>query len=109
MDTAYPLPLDTAYPTFLSNAAYSFKKINTKYSYPFGYVIMTKVIKGEFEKLESVKISNVSLTSNTSLEIFNEEFIRMSRMEDDLFTYEVEIDEVTNILCDLKKEDDTEQ
>ncbi|GJV23048.1 hypothetical protein Tco_1375743 [Tanacetum coccineum] len=70
---------------------------------------MTKVIKGEFEKLESVKISNVSLTCNTSLEIFNEEFNRMSRMEDDLFTYKVEIAEVTNIPCDLKKEDDSKQ
>ncbi|GKC85470.1 hypothetical protein Tco_1141187 [Tanacetum coccineum] len=40
---------------------------------------MTKVIKGEFEKLESLKISDVSLTCNTSLEIFNEEFNRMSR------------------------------
>ncbi|GKB26066.1 hypothetical protein Tco_0865467 [Tanacetum coccineum] len=72
-------------------------------------LIMTKVIKGEFEKLESVNISNVSLTCKTSLEIFNEEFIRMSRMKDDLFTYEVEIAEVTNIPCDLKKEDDSEQ
>ncbi|GKC32347.1 hypothetical protein Tco_1039641 [Tanacetum coccineum] len=33
----------------------------------------------------------------------------MSVMEDDLFTYEVEIAEVTNIPCDLKKEDDSEQ
>ncbi|GJW45762.1 hypothetical protein Tco_0077408 [Tanacetum coccineum] len=70
---------------------------------------MTKVIKGEFEKLESVKIGDVSLTCNTPLEIFNEEFSRMSRMEDDLFTYEVEITKVTNIPCDLKKEDDSEQ
>nr|GEV75771.1 hypothetical protein [Tanacetum cinerariifolium] len=70
---------------------------------------MTKIIKGEFEKLEYVKISDVSLTCNTSLEIFNEEFNRMSRMEDDLFTYEDEIGEVTNIPCDLKKEDDLEQ
>nr|GEW95637.1 ATP-dependent DNA helicase PIF1-like [Tanacetum cinerariifolium] len=70
---------------------------------------MTKVIKGEFEKLESVKIIDVLLTFNTSLEIFNEEFNRMSRMEDDLFTYEVEIAEVTNIPCDLKKKDDSKQ
>ncbi|GJT04119.1 hypothetical protein Tco_0838581 [Tanacetum coccineum] len=33
----------------------------------------------------------------------------MSRMEDGLFTYDVEIAEVTNILCDLKKKDDSEQ
>nr|GEV63288.1 hypothetical protein [Tanacetum cinerariifolium] len=70
---------------------------------------MTKVIKGEFEKLEFLKISDVSLTCNTSLKIFNEEFNRMSKMEDDLFTYEVEIVEVTNIPCDLKKEDDLKQ
>nr|GEV87522.1 SGNH hydrolase-type esterase domain-containing protein [Tanacetum cinerariifolium] len=70
---------------------------------------MTKIIKGEFEKLESIMISDVSLTCNTPLEIFNEEFNRMSRMEDDLFIYQVEIAEVTNIPCDLKKEDDLEQ
>nr|GEW29743.1 hypothetical protein [Tanacetum cinerariifolium]GEW44195.1 hypothetical protein [Tanacetum cinerariifolium] len=70
---------------------------------------MKKVIKGEFEKLDSIKISDVSLTCNTLLEIFNEEVNRMSRMEDDLFTYEVEIAKVTNIPCDLKKEDDLEQ
>ncbi|GJU74517.1 hypothetical protein Tco_1265922, partial [Tanacetum coccineum] len=68
-----------------------------------------KVIKVEFEKLESIKISDASLTCNTSLEIFNEEFNRMSRMDDDLFTYEVEISEVTNIPYDLKKDDDLEQ
>ncbi|GKE03014.1 hypothetical protein Tco_1390997 [Tanacetum coccineum] len=54
---------------------------------------MTKVIKEEFEKLKSVKISDVLITCNTSLEIFIEEFNRMSIMEDDLFTCEVEIDE----------------
>ncbi|GJU95989.1 copia protein [Tanacetum coccineum] len=56
-------------------------------------ITMTKVIKGKFKKLESVKISDVSLTCNTSLEIFNKEFNRMSRMEDDLFTYKVKIAE----------------
>nr|GEX68216.1 hypothetical protein [Tanacetum cinerariifolium] len=70
---------------------------------------MTKVIKVEFEKLESLKISDVLLTCNTSFEIFNKEFNRMSRMDDDLFTYEVEIAEVTNIPCDLKREDDSKQ
>nr|GEW27924.1 hypothetical protein [Tanacetum cinerariifolium] len=69
---------------------------------------MANLINGEFEKLESIKISDVSLTCNTSLEIFNEEFNQISIMEDDLFTYEVEIAEVTNIPCDLQKEDDLE-
>nr|GEX18968.1 hypothetical protein [Tanacetum cinerariifolium] len=67
---------------------------------------MANLINGEIEKLESIKISDVSLTCNTSLEIFNEEFNQISIMEDDLFTYEVEIAEVTNIPCDLQKEDD---
>ncbi|GJX70791.1 hypothetical protein Tco_0307962 [Tanacetum coccineum] len=61
------------------------------------------------EKLKSIKINDVFLTCNTSPKIFNKEFSRMSRIEDVLFTYEVEIDEVTNIPCDLKKEDDSEQ
>ncbi|GJR66559.1 hypothetical protein Tco_0012624 [Tanacetum coccineum] len=33
----------------------------------------------------------------------------MSRMEDDLFIYEVEITKATNIPCNLKKEDESEQ
>nr|GEV79952.1 hypothetical protein [Tanacetum cinerariifolium] len=49
---------------------------------------MTKVIKEEFEKHESLKINDDFLTCNTSLEIFHKEFNRMSRMDDDLFTYE---------------------
>nr|GEU98784.1 hypothetical protein [Tanacetum cinerariifolium] len=64
---------------------------------------MTKIFKGEFEKLESIKINDVSLSYITSLEIFNEEFNRISRMEDDLFTYEVEIAKdpsVSNLLND---------
>nr|GEW23395.1 hypothetical protein [Tanacetum cinerariifolium] len=72
-------------------------------------VTMIKVIKGEFEKLDSLMINDVSLTCNTSLEIFNEEFNRMSRMDNDLFTYEVEIFRITNIPCDSNKEDDSEQ
>nr|GEX85393.1 hypothetical protein [Tanacetum cinerariifolium] len=60
-------------------------------------ITMTKIIKGEFKKLESLNISDVFPTYNTSFEIFNEEFNRMSRMDGDLFTYEVEIAVVTNI------------
>nr|GEX73830.1 hypothetical protein [Tanacetum cinerariifolium] len=54
---------------------------------------MTKVIKGEFEKLEDLKIEDVSLTCDTSLKIFNEEFNRISRMDDDLFIYEIRGDD----------------
>ncbi|GJS29526.1 hypothetical protein Tco_0490146 [Tanacetum coccineum] len=67
---------------------------------------MTKVIKGEFEKLETLKINDVSLTCDTSLEIFHDEFNRLSRMDNDLFTYEVE---VANIPCNLNGDDDLEQ
>ncbi|GKA94550.1 hypothetical protein Tco_0816588 [Tanacetum coccineum] len=67
---------------------------------------MEKIIKGEFEKLEDLKVKDVSLTCDTSLEVFNNEFNRLSGMDDDLFTYEVE---VANILCDSNKDDDSEQ
>ncbi|GJY55122.1 hypothetical protein Tco_0446786 [Tanacetum coccineum] len=66
---------------------------------------MTKVIKGEFEKIKDVKVEDVSLTCDTSLEVFNNEVSRLSGMDDDLFTYEVE---VANIPCDLKIDDDLE-
>ncbi|GKC91946.1 hypothetical protein Tco_1157388, partial [Tanacetum coccineum] len=70
---------------------------------------MTKVIKEEFKKLESLKISADSFTCNASLEIFHKEFNRMNIMDDDLFTYEVKIPGLANIPCDLKEEDDSEQ
>ncbi|GKD28476.1 hypothetical protein Tco_1239254 [Tanacetum coccineum] len=70
---------------------------------------MTKVIKEEFEKLESLMISDDSFTSNTSLEIFHKEFNRMSKMDDDLFTYEVEIPALASVPCNLNDEDDSEQ
>ncbi|GJW22702.1 hypothetical protein Tco_0033324 [Tanacetum coccineum] len=66
---------------------------------------MTKVIKGEFEKLEDLKVEDVLLTCDTSLEVFNNEFNRLSRMDDDLFTYEVE---VAKIPCDSNIDDDSE-
>nr|GEW09507.1 hypothetical protein [Tanacetum cinerariifolium] len=67
---------------------------------------MTKVIKGEFEKLKNLKVEDVSLTCDTSLKVFNNEFNRMSKMDDDLFTYEVE---VANIPCNSNKDGDLEQ
>ncbi|GJW44499.1 hypothetical protein Tco_0073298 [Tanacetum coccineum] len=67
---------------------------------------MTKVIKGEFEKIKDVKVIDVPLTCDASLEVFNDEFSRLSKMDDDLFTYEVE---VANIPCDSKMDNDSEQ
>ncbi|GJR65870.1 hypothetical protein Tco_0011935 [Tanacetum coccineum] len=96
----------------LSNTAYSLKLINTAYPLPLDTayrssdkIRMTKVIKEEFEKIMDVKVEDVSLTCDTQLEIFNMEVSRLSRMDDDLFTYEVE---VANIPCNSKKNDDSE-
>ncbi|GJR81349.1 hypothetical protein Tco_0152134 [Tanacetum coccineum] len=66
---------------------------------------MTKVIKGEFEKIKDVKVEDVSLTCDTPLEVFNNEVNRLSRMDDDLFTYEVKI---ANIPYDSKMDHDSE-
>nr|GEW40969.1 hypothetical protein [Tanacetum cinerariifolium] len=66
---------------------------------------MKKVIKGEFEIIKDVKVKDVSLTFDTPLEVFNNELSRLSRMDDDLFTYKVE---VANIPCDSKMDDDSE-
>ncbi|GJY66960.1 hypothetical protein Tco_0469198 [Tanacetum coccineum] len=65
---------------------------------------MTKVIKGEFEKIKDVKVEDVSLTCDTPFKVFNNEVNRLSGMDDDLFTYEVE---VANIQCDSKIDDDS--
>ncbi|GKC39827.1 hypothetical protein Tco_1052211, partial [Tanacetum coccineum] len=66
---------------------------------------MTKDIKGEFEKIKDVKVEDVPLAYNTPLKVFNNEVNRLSRMDDDLFTYEVE---VANIPCDSKMDDNLE-
>ncbi|GKE47508.1 hypothetical protein Tco_1478766 [Tanacetum coccineum] len=67
---------------------------------------MKKVIKGEFEKIKDVKVIDVLLTCDASLEVFNDEVSRLSKMDDDLFTYEVE---VANIPCNSKMDNDSEQ
>ncbi|GKE37529.1 hypothetical protein Tco_1460934, partial [Tanacetum coccineum] len=66
---------------------------------------MTKVIKGEFKKIKDVKVEDVSLDYDTPLEIFNLEVSRLSRMDNDLFTYEVE---VANIQFNSIRDDDSE-
>ncbi|GJX84450.1 hypothetical protein Tco_0335224, partial [Tanacetum coccineum] len=67
---------------------------------------MTKVIKGEFEKIKDVKVKDVPLTCDASLEVFNDEVSRLSKMDDDLFTYEFK---VADIPCDSKMDNDSEQ
>ncbi|GJX58707.1 hypothetical protein Tco_0290097 [Tanacetum coccineum] len=66
---------------------------------------MTNVIKGEFEKIKDIKVEDVSLTCDTPFEVFNNEVSRLSEMDDDLFTYEVE---VANIPCDSRIDDNSE-
>ncbi|GJT62430.1 hypothetical protein Tco_1005963 [Tanacetum coccineum] len=66
---------------------------------------MTKVIKGEFEKVKDVKVEDVPLTCDASLEVFNDEVSRLSKMDDDLLTYEVE---VVDIPCDSKMDNESE-
>ncbi|GKC29513.1 hypothetical protein Tco_1036807, partial [Tanacetum coccineum] len=68
-------------------------------------VRMTKVIKGEFQKIKDVKVEDVPLTCDASLEVFNDEVSRLSKMDDYLFTYDVEI---ANIPCDSKMDNDSE-
>ncbi|GKB66177.1 hypothetical protein Tco_0927589 [Tanacetum coccineum] len=102
----YRLPLSVEYgvststgygvSSSLSNTSYSSQHINTA---------MTKVIKGEFEKIKDIKVEDDSLAYDSSLEVFNCGVSRLSKMDDDLFTYEVEID---NIPCDLRVDDEVE-
>ncbi|GKD21401.1 hypothetical protein Tco_1223104 [Tanacetum coccineum] len=67
---------------------------------------MTRVIKGEFEKIKDVKVEDVLLICTASLKVFNDEVSQLNKMDDDLFTYEVKID---NIPCDSKMDNDSEQ
>ncbi|GJW38403.1 hypothetical protein Tco_0064248 [Tanacetum coccineum] len=97
LNTAYPLPSDTAYPAFCP--------IQRIHPNRLIRLRMTKVIKGEFEKIKDVKVEDVSLTCDTPLEVFNKEVSRLSGMDNELFTYEVE---VTNIPCNSKIDDDSE-
>ncbi|GJV08663.1 hypothetical protein Tco_1346319 [Tanacetum coccineum] len=66
---------------------------------------MTKVIKEEFEKIKDVKVKDVSLNCDTLLEVFNNKVNRLKGMDDDLFTYAVEI---VDIPYDSKIDDDSE-
>ncbi|GJX64280.1 hypothetical protein Tco_0298623 [Tanacetum coccineum] len=66
---------------------------------------MTKVIKGEFDKIKDVKVEDVPLIFDASLEVFNDEVSRLNKMDGDLFAYEFKID---NIPCDSKMDNDSE-
>ncbi|GJT12002.1 VIER F-box protein 2 [Tanacetum coccineum] len=97
LNMAYPLPLDTAYPVLCPIQRIQPNRLIR--------LRMTKVIKGEFEKIKDIKVEDDSLACDSPLEVFNCEVSRLSKMDDDLFTYEVEI---ANIPCDLRVDDDSE-
>ncbi|GJU52739.1 hypothetical protein Tco_1226453 [Tanacetum coccineum] len=108
-NTPYPKELNTPYSRYsmrifwkISNVVPSPRNSNTPYPIPWIRLRMTKVIKGEFEK---IKDEDVSLTCDTSLEVFNNEVNQLSGMDDYVFTYEVEI---ANIPYDSKMDDDSE-
>nr|GEY87774.1 retrovirus-related Pol polyprotein from transposon TNT 1-94 [Tanacetum cinerariifolium] len=62
-----------------------------------------KVIKEGFKKLGLLKINDDSFAYNTPLGTIFNEFSRLSGMDDDLFTYEVEIPGLPTIPCDKKE------
>ncbi|GKA27982.1 hypothetical protein Tco_0714150, partial [Tanacetum coccineum] len=59
---------------------------------------MTKVIKEEFEQLGLLKISDDLFTYDTQLGMIFNEFNRLSGINNDLFTYEIEVPKPTS--CD---------
>ncbi|GJX86930.1 hypothetical protein Tco_0337704 [Tanacetum coccineum] len=89
----------------LSNTTYSSQQINTAYPLPLDTAKNDKGYKGEFKKIKDIKVEDDSLACDSPLEFFNYEVSRLSKMDDDLFTYEVEI---ANIPCDLRVDDDSE-
>ncbi|GKA69998.1 hypothetical protein Tco_0776062 [Tanacetum coccineum] len=52
---------------------------------------MTKIIKEEFEQLGFLKINDGSFYGNTQLGTLCDEFNRLSSIDNDLFTYEIEV------------------
>ncbi|GKB87993.1 hypothetical protein Tco_0960265 [Tanacetum coccineum] len=67
-----------------------------------------KVIKEGFEKLGLLKINDDSFACNTPLGTIFNEFSRLSEMDDDLFTYKVEIPGLPTIPFDKKEGDDSD-
>ncbi|GJU67327.1 hypothetical protein Tco_1253586 [Tanacetum coccineum] len=59
---------------------------------------MTKVIKEEFENLRFLEINDHSFACNTQLGTLCDEFNRLSRIDNDLFTYEIKVPKPS--LCD---------
>ncbi|GKD28218.1 hypothetical protein Tco_1238996, partial [Tanacetum coccineum] len=67
-----------------------------------------KVIKKGSEKLGLLKINDDSFACNSPLGTIFNEFNRLSGMDDDLFTYKIEIPGLSSIPCDKKEGDDSD-
>ncbi|GJW57345.1 hypothetical protein Tco_0104076 [Tanacetum coccineum] len=67
-----------------------------------------KVIKEGSEKLGLLKINDDSFACNTPLGTIFNEFNRLSGMDDDLFTYVVEIPRLSSIPCDEEEGDNSD-
>ncbi|GKD90418.1 hypothetical protein Tco_1365925, partial [Tanacetum coccineum] len=65
-----------------------------------------KVIKEGSKKFGLLKINDDSFGCNTPLGAIFNEFNRLSGMNDDLFTYEVELPGLSSIPCDKEQGDD---
>ncbi|GJU21902.1 VIER F-box protein 2 [Tanacetum coccineum] len=121
LNTAYPVPSNTAYPVLCP--IQRIHPIRLIWPIHFHWIwrinpleqklirLMTKVIKGEFEKIKDVKEENVSLTCDTPLEVFNNEvevadILRNSRMDDD--SKEEADDDMGYDSSDIKGDDEVE-
>ncbi|GJR59541.1 hypothetical protein Tco_1501703 [Tanacetum coccineum] len=64
---------------------------------------MTKVIKGEFEKIKDVKVIDIPLTCDASLEVFNDEI----RGDDEVELTDEESSDDENDIAEVLRTDTT--
>ncbi|GKA51469.1 hypothetical protein Tco_0744665 [Tanacetum coccineum] len=87
---------DTTYMCLHFTEDHEGTRFNTPYleeSYTPYSITTTKVIKEEFEKLGFLEINDGSFIDNTQPGTLYDEFNRLSRIDNDLFTYEIEVPE----------------
>ncbi|GKC41900.1 hypothetical protein Tco_1059622 [Tanacetum coccineum] len=73
----------------------------------FFSVAKMKVIKEGSKKLGFLKVNDDSFAYNTLLGTIFDEFNQLSGIDDDLFTYEVEIPGLSSVPFDNKEWDDS--
>ncbi|GJX99181.1 hypothetical protein Tco_0356200 [Tanacetum coccineum] len=104
-NTPYPGDIHTPYSIYgnkifwkISNVVPTPRNTDTPYPSLSIRLIMTKVIKEEFENLGFLEINDDSFACNTQLGTLYDEFNRLSRIDNDLFIYEIEVPKPC--LCD---------